>query len=279
MTSASLLEDKNFRPEVTTEVNGKYYGYLIGVVKERSRFRFQGPARAFTAKYGSPVTVDWPDATDFLYRDSRASAAALSGLLPDASPDVAENLRLYHFPLRVGYDAGGYRFDDTVLVVYLDPVSGIRSTFTIREESGRIAIYPLQVNGIPTQPSETSLVTVLGVATTDQIHVPVGPKFLKMNVRVQVPRHTFAAASYRNSWGRRDQSPTGSFGTSLDLSDRGDEVLRLIFEEAIRAGRTGDLVSSTRFRQAYELIASAHSRLPETIAKRSRAPNPGGIVR
>ena len=117
------------------------------------------------------------------------------------------------------------------------------------------------------------------LATTDEINVPIGPKFLKVNVRVQVPRHTFAAASYRNSWGRRDRSPTESFGTSLDLPENGDEVLRLIFEEAIQAGRTGDFVSSTRFRQAYELIASAHSRLPETIAKRSRAPNRGGIAR
>jgi hypothetical protein len=279
VTSAPRIDDTRFRPEVAREINSKYYGYLIATKKEAGRFRFDGPARAFTAKYGTPVTIDWPDATEFVYRDSRANAASLSAVLSDAPLPEIDNFRIYYFPLRVGFDGAGYQIEDTLTVVMLDPATGVRQAFTVRQQSGRVGIYPLDVAGVPSGPYEASVVTVLGVATTDEIDVPIGPRLLKMTVHVKVPRHTFAAATYRSSGGRRDPGSRLSLGPALELPVGGGELLRRTFDEAVEAQRTGAPISSSSFGQTCALLDAARRAMSESIARRPRAPGGRDTVR
>ena len=79
------------------------------------------------------------------------------------------------------------------MMVFLNPQSGIRSTYGFRTQGGTYYLYRFPSAVLPKKPNEASLVSHLGVATTEGVEI----KILFKKLKLSVPRHTFSNHVFR----------------------------------------------------------------------------------
>jgi hypothetical protein len=258
-TLGTLLRSGGFRPEVVAEVESRYFGYMIDRQKRDGRWELVGPLQAFTGRYGSRYTTGWPDRTSFLYEDSRANAASVAWILPTGNVAETANMRIYYRPDRVGFDGGRYQTRDVLMIVYLDPETGHQSTYAFRREGDGYELYRYAAPEVPSRPTDASLVSIMGVATTDTIRIQV---FIA-SVSVPVPRHTYSARMFRVFGGRNYDGTATPMGPPIRFAGLSQEEGAAPFAAALKAHQEGRPLTDKEFADVYRFIRHVHRYLVE----------------
>lgn len=258
-TLGTVLRSGGFRPEVVAEVESRYFGYMIDRQQRDGRWEFVGPLQAYTARYGSARTAGWPDRTSFLYQDSRANAALVVPMTPQGDVPETSNLRIYHRPDRVGFANGQYQTRDVLMMVYLDPESGRQSSYAFRPGTEGYELYRYAPAGNPLRPTDASLVSVMGVATTETIRVQV---FIA-SVSVPVPRNTYSARLFRAFGGRNYDGTATPMGPPVRFAGLSRQEGIAPFAAAMEAYRQGRSLTEEEFADVHRFLRHVHRYLVE----------------
>ena len=252
LTTAALLKNKDFHPLIVQQIRNRFFGYKIAAEKVDERWVFTGPLQGFTAFYRKRSTAPWPNITEFLYEDSRKNIGSPTIILPETNLTETTNLRIYHYPARIGFQEDSYLVEDTLMMVFLNPKSGIRSTYGFRTQGGTYYVYRFPSALLPQKPNEASLVSHLGVATKEDVEI----KILFKKLKLSVPRHTFSSHVYRVMDDENYEKTETPLGPPVQFPEALTDPPNLPFLAAIQAFREKRSIESHHFSRIYKLLSS-----------------------
>ena len=252
LTTAAILKKKDFYPLIVQQIRNRFFGYKIASEKIDERWVFTGPLQGFTAFYRKKSTAPWPNITEFLFEDSRKNIGSATLILPETGLPETTNLRIYHYPARIGFHDNSYLVEDTLMVVFLNPQSGIRSTYGFRTQEGTYYVYRFPSAVLPKKPNEASLVSHLGVATTEDVEI----KILFKKLKLSVPRHTFSSHVFRVINDENYEQTETPLGPPVQFPEALADSSNQPFQAAIQAFREKRSLENHHFSRIYELLSN-----------------------
>ncbi|MCX6127102.1 MAG: hypothetical protein NTV34_20455, partial [Proteobacteria bacterium] len=205
-------------------------------------YQWDSVLQIFLARYGREVSASWrpsgetPSQPDFAYLDSRKVSSDIKYLLPLTNLSEENNLVILGIRIRSGFDAASYQYRKALLILYVDPETGVKKTAVFTDptsQTGEIlkpALFILASKAqLPASNQDTLVSNLITAADTIQAISQGEPPI------ADVPFHSFVSSTFRYVDGvslEGSPSPYGIPLTSL-THDQDFEKVRDILTKAL----------------------------------------------
>jgi hypothetical protein len=192
-TFGSDLKTEGYRVEAYSRIKAAFSGLTLTTEKNaEGKYVFSGKLKAFWGKYfqhEALAAAEWPrdQFKDEIWADLRESTLKTALI----SKKLSENLRIYYFPTRVGFEKEQYKISDVLLVAYVAPDSGKRGFYTFR--NGKL--YGLAGGKFPKTIDEASLMSDIE-AGTQKVGDVEGKKPGQVEHDEFIPANLYATKSF-----------------------------------------------------------------------------------